>query len=114
MKMKLLGMLIVGTMVLTGCAAQLSDADRALLNKAVDSGRSGTQVLQAAEAAAARAEQAAVRSESAATRAEQAAAQSDVAAKGAEASASQAASQAGQAQQNALKAEKAFEMKIRK
>jgi len=96
---KVLVLLTTGA-VLSGCAAQLSDADRDLLNKAVESGRSGSQTLQAAE--------------SAAVRAEQAAAQSESSAKEAEASASQAASQAGQAQQNALKAEKAFEMKIKK
>jgi len=107
MKKTLLGMLVVGAVILTGCAAQLSDADRNLLNKAVASGRDGSQTLQAAEAAAIRAEQAAVRSESAAT-------QSEAAAREAEAAASQAASQAGLAQQNALKAEKAFEMKIKK
>lgn len=107
MKRQLLGIMIVGAVVLTGCAAQLSDADRALMNKAVESGRNGSQAQQAAEAAASRAEQAAVRSESAATRAEQAAVQSEAAVKGAQAA-------AGQAQQDALKAEKAFEMKIKK
>ena len=104
---KVLVLLITGAVVLSGCAAQLSDADRDLLNKAVESRRSGSQTLQAAESAA-------VRAESAAVRAEQAAAQSESSAKEAAASASQAASQAGQAQQNALKAEKAFEMKIKK
>ncbi|OGR30056.1 MAG: hypothetical protein A2005_11240 [Desulfuromonadales bacterium GWC2_61_20] len=104
---KVLVLLAAGVVALSGCAAQLSEADRELLNKAVESGRNSSQSLQAAEAAATRAEQAA-------SRAEQAAAQSEAAARAADAAASQAASQAGQAEQNALKAEKAFEMKIKK
>lgn len=100
MQNKFLGIMVAGAMMLSGCAAQLSDADRALLNQAVESGRTSSQTLQAAAAAASQAEQSAQKAESAATRAELAASQAQLA--------------AGQAQQDALKAEKAFEMKIKK
>jgi len=100
MQKKFLVIMVAGAMVLSGCAAQLSEADRALLNQAVESGRTSSKTLQAAEAAASQAEQSAVRAESAATRAEVAASQAQLA--------------AGQAQQEALKAEKVFEMKIKK
>lgn len=100
MQKKFLGIMVAGAMMLSGCVAQLSDADRALLNQAVESGKASSQTLQAAEAAASQAEQSALKAESAATRAELAAGQAQLA--------------AGQAQQDALKAEKAFEMKIKK
>lgn len=97
----------IGLAVMSGCAAQLSEADRALLNSALDSSKASSATVQQAEAAATRAEQAA-------GKAEAAAAQADASAQSAAASASQATTLAGQVQQNAVKAEKAFDMKLKK
>jgi predicted RNA-binding protein associated with RNAse of E/G family len=92
----LLGGAALGLMVMTGCTAQMTQADRDLLNQALESGQMAAQEAQKAQASAGMASDAAARAETAAERAETAAA-------AAEKSAAMAAD-------SAMKCEKAFEM----
>lgn len=87
-------------LVLSGCAAQLSTADRDLLNQAVESG-------EMAKAQAAKAQTSADMASDAAARAAASAAAADQ-------SASMAASSADAAAASAARAAKAFEMGQRK
>ncbi len=91
-----LGGAALGLMVMTGCTAQMTQADRDLLNQALESGQMAAQQAQNAQAAAGMASDAAARAEASADRAEAAAA-------AAERSAAIAAD-------SAKKAEKVFEM----
>lgn len=104
MPMKRVGYLFVtvltASFLLAGCATQLSQADRDLLNQAKAASASADQSAQAAADSAARAEKAAQRAEAAAGRAEQ--------------SAAAAAASATQAGQSAVEAKKAFEMTLKK
>ena len=93
----------LGLLVLSGCATQLSSADRALLNQALDSGQMVTKQVAKAQTAAGMASDAAARAGDAAVRAESAAAAADKSAGMASASAAAAAA-------SAAKAAKAFEM----
>ena len=89
-------------MFLAGCSAQLSPADKELLNQALASGQTATQAAQQATDAATRAD-------SAASTAEAAARTASAAATRAESAAQQAQLSASQAQDAALKAQKAFD-----
>jgi hypothetical protein len=92
---------------LAGCTAQLTAADRDLMNQAIDSANGAAVSAEKAEASALSADGAANRAEAAAVNAENAAAR-------AEAAANRAAQEAAAAEDSALKAEKAFEMGLRK
>lgn len=80
-------------MVLTGCTAKLAQEERDILNQALAASKTAAQSAQAADAAAGRAEAAAQK---------------------ADAAAQSAGVSAGQAEQSAIKAQKAFEMSMKK
>lgn len=106
LKAGFIALVAVGSL-LAGCSAQLSQADRNLLNQALEASRNAGSSAQTAQAAATRAETAAQKAESAAQRAESAATRAVQAAGTAE-------SAAAQAQQSADQAKKAFEMGLKK
>ena len=68
-----LAMALASGVFLAGCTAQLTQADRDLLNQALAAGKSAAQSEQRAEAAANRASEAARRAETAAAQAERSA-----------------------------------------
>jgi hypothetical protein len=92
----MLGGAALSIMVLGGCTAQLSTADRELLDQAVQSGKVAEDYAQKAQASAGMASDAAMRADEAAQRAE--------------AAALQAGQSAADAQASAEKAQRAFEM----
>lgn len=88
-----LGTALLSGLFLTGCTAQLAQADRDLLNQALEASKSAATSAQRAEGAARRAEDAA---------------------RGASSSAAQAKQSAAEAKQSAAEAKKAFEMGLTK
>jgi hypothetical protein len=107
-KVKLaLGSAGLALVLLTGCTANLSTADRNLLNQALEASKTATASSQKAEAAAVRAEVAANSAETMANRAESAA-------KDAQSAAQTATTAADRATQQADKCQKAFEMGLKK
>ena len=92
---------------MAGCTAQLTPADKNLLNQALESAANTSQSMQKAEAAANRAKKAANNAESAAALAKDAANSAADAMKGAEQA-------AATAEESAIKAVKAFEMGLKK
>jgi hypothetical protein len=118
LKMRKKGYILVAVLaagfLLTGCAAQLSQADRDLLNQAKEASVSASQSAQAAAGSVAQAESAVQRADAAAMRADAAASRAEAAAKRAEAAANSAEVSASGAKQSAADAKKAFEMSLKK
>ncbi|HKK00572.1 MAG TPA: hypothetical protein VJ955_00255 [Desulfuromonadales bacterium] len=107
-KMKLaLGSAGLALILLTGCTAQLSTADRNLLNQALEASKTSTVASQKAETASQKAEAAAVRAEVAANSAETMANRAETSARNAQ-NAAQTATTAAE------KSQKAFEMGLKK
>jgi len=103
----LLVTVLTASLLMAGCATQLSQADRDLLTEAKAASANADQSAQASAASAVKAEMAAQRAEAAAGRAEAAADRAGQSAAAATASAAQAG-------QSADEAKKAFEMTLKK